>query len=497
MKHIIILIACFCISHAAFSQAKTVKRIELTTENSITNYIPFGNIGILQRSVDNEKLKADKKNFTTTYTIYNTNLEKVTAFDLKTPDNFKREYKTGTARMFFEMSFDKHTNYILHCIDITTLKSQTIQGKMPKGTFIRSLEALDNYVIVKGDAKGNHLFFFKNIKTNEESIARLSPVSRRDFKIIGYEADTVSQEYYVLYRDKINNEITTIIQVYANAKKTQEFSIPNGTDNFIQNASVSITKDGSYIISGTYGNSLNKEVSSGIFICKMKQQKVVFIKYINYLNIQNFTSFMSENRQEKIEKKKEKQEQKGKEFEMNYLMVPHKIIENNNQYLLVGEAFYPTYRRDCQMVTNASGGTSMQCTTEFDGYQYTHYFVYTFDQQGNMIWSNSKKLFISYKPYKILRFVDTQFKNSSLSILYGTGMEFHYTVYDAKGKETKSEVNKTIETENDSDNIRRSTMSTNYWYDNYFIAHGYQKIKNADEKDKRKVYYVNKIQVIQ
>lgn len=498
MKQLFLSVCIVCLSLSVFSQATSVKRIEFSTENRIREYIPMGTNGILQDVVDEAKNKADKKNRVITCVLYSTNLVKLGDVDVITPDGYRAEFTASTYRKYYNMGVDRNTQFMLHCVDIPSLKVKTLQGKMPRGTFIRSMSALDDYVIVKGDARNNHLFFFKNVKTGEESISNLKIVSSRDFKMLGYQADTVSNEFYVLYRDKVNNEIITVFQVYVKGSKTQEVIIKNDEGNYMQLASVSKTKDGSYIICGTVGNFIVKTYTTGIFICKIQQQKKVFIKYVNYLDIKNFTGYLSENKQERIEKKKDKYEQKGKELELNYLMAPHRIIESNNQYVLVGEAYYPTYRQECQAVTNASGGTSMQCRTVFDGYQYTHYFLCNFDQQGNLVWSNSKKMHLNFKPYDPYLVLDVKYSNGSVYTLHTSGyFEFNYDIFDSKGVETKSEIYKSIEAQTESDEIKRSSMTTNYWYNNYFIAFGQQKIKNTEDKDKRRVYYLNKIQVAQ
>ncbi|HPM12032.1 MAG TPA: hypothetical protein PK734_00920 [Bacteroidales bacterium] len=497
MRHFLVFLIALSSSLSVFSQAETIKRVEFETENRIRGYIPMGTNGILQDVVDEAKNKADKKNRIITCTLYSTNLVKLGDVDVITPNGYRTEFTASTYRTYYNMGVSGNTQFMLHCVDIPSLKVTTLQGKMPRGTFIRSMSALDDYVIVKGDVRGNHLFFFKNVKTGEESISNLKIVSSRDFKILGYQADTVSNEFYVLYRDKVNNEIITVFQVYAKGSKTQEVIIKNDEGNYMQLASVSKTKDGSYIICGTVGNFIVKTFTTGIFICKIQQQKKVFIKYINYLDITNFTSYLSENKQERIEKKKDRYEQKGKELEINYLMAPHRIIESNNQYVLVGEAYYPTYRQVCHPVPNAFGGATIQCENVFDGYQYTHYFLCNFDQQGNLLWSNSKEMHIDYKPHDVRIFLDVKFTNGTLSTLHGSGFDFHYTVFDSKGNVTKTATNNMIETQNEADNITRSSMNTNYWYNNYFIAFGIQKIKNTDEKDKRKVNYLNKIQVVQ
>ena len=53
-----------------------------------------------------------------------------------------------------------------------------------------------------------------------------------------------------------------------------------------------------------------------------------------------------------------------------------------------------------------------------------------------------------------------------------------------------------IDTGNANDKVKENYGSgIEYWYDNYFIAYGYQKIKSDkySGKSKRKVFYFNKI----
>jgi hypothetical protein len=50
---------------------------------------------------------------------------------------------------------------------------------------------------------------------------------------------------------------------------------------------------------------------------------------------------------------------------------------------------------------------------------------------------------------------------------------------------------------NEGDKTRWTGVTkTEYWYENYFLTYGWQKIKNTDEKGskKRKVFFVSKLQ---
>jgi len=55
-----------------------------------------------------------------------------------------------------------------------------------------------------------------------------------------------------------------------------------------------------------------------------------------------------------------------------------------------------------------------------------------------------------------------------------------------------------IETGDDDDKVKNTWSNLTFWYDNYFLAHGTQTIKNKEEKEergkaKRSVYFINKI----
>lgn len=479
-----------------FGQATNVKRIEFNAkeEESTPEYITFGKYGVLQRSVDLAKLKADKKNYTTTYTLFSTDLKRTDSIDFKTPENYSNETRTNNESYFYELSWDKKKNYILHCLDIATFQSQTFTGKLLPKMYVNSFKSLPGYVFIEGEANKIPVIIIKNIVSGEEYFSKFIPTSKRDFELLNFEINKKSQEAYAFIKDKIADKIIITMYIYSKGKEIGKYTLPYNEGKFLQNVTASKLNDGSYILTGTYNNSKKGAASVGLFISKITNGKTMFTQYVNYLEINNFTSHLSTKGQDKIEKKKDKKQQKGEELELNYLMAPHSIIEYNNTYLLVGESYYPTYRRECYTTTTSSG-TTQTCYYVFDGYYYTHYFLYSFDQNGNPLWSNSKEMDINFKPMSPILFLDLQFNEGNLSALYGSGNTFQYSVFNNKGEETKTSIQK-IETEKESDNVKISSMTTKHWFDNNYIAYGFQKIKNSEEKDKRKVFYINKIQVI-
>jgi hypothetical protein len=60
----------------------------------------------------------------------------------------------------------------------------------------------------------------------------------------------------------------------------------------------------------------------------------------------------------------------------------------------------------------------------------------SFDSQGNVLWSNSKKLDIKQKPFRITQYITKSLTDKALSIMYNNSDSIYYTAYDTRsGKE--------------------------------------------------------------
>jgi hypothetical protein len=173
-------------------------------------------------------------------------------------------------------------------------------------------------------------------------------------------------------------------------------------------------------------------------------------------------------------------------------MLPYKIIEENGKYLLVGEAYYPTYITVpvTQVKTNAQGGTYTTTTykREFDGYFYTHYFVMEFDKNGKMGWSNSAPLEV-LKSWVPRRHLSINKKAQALEVFYPSFGHMNHVSYSYGGEELLKE--EVTYVEDDVKLKRYSGLDTEYWYDNTFLSSGLLKIK--DDDGKHRIFSINKI----
>lgn len=253
--------------------------------------------------------------------------------------------------------------------------------------------------------------------------------------------------------------------------------------------------DGAYFAVGTY-SLRRKELTNGIYISKIeKTGNIVFDKTYNYLDLPNFTDYLSERRQEKIEKKKKRKERKGKELHLDYQTIMHDIIEKDGKYLMISEFYYPTYRMESTTVCGTNGCRTVTSRV-FDGYQYTHALVTSIDAQGKMLWSNIFELWSAYKPFYVKKFININDQGNNINLVFASRSYLHSKTLSDQGKVLSDDKNEIIETDKEDDVIKSTSGAIQHWYDQNFVWHGYQKIKNTKDNDgkrKRKVYFINKL----
>ena len=492
MTRVLTIFALFC-SIGLFAQPIHTERIEYSEDSAnLYDCIPFKTDGILLKTIELNK-QASKKNEVLTYVKYDTAFHKISSTDITLPSKrTARLYHTNNA-MHYDMRYRNSGEYTISAIAAHDLSTHTIHGKMPKSTTVSYMRGIGDYVYILGFTKELPILLIQNIHTGETEFGKIIPLNKRHFSIFSFEINEDTQEVYLFTKDEGKNEKLVKFYVYKDGKKTNEKIIKSpDSEKQIISAFASQLNDGSYLISGTYGNaSKRNDTSTGLFIMNQtKNGETRFFRFINYLDIYNFTSYLSERKQEQIEKKAEKKAAQNKEYEINYLMTPHNIIEQNGEYVLVGEAFYPTYEQRCEYYTSPSGGQTMRCYTEFDGYQYTHYFMLGFDSEGQTLWSNSAPMNIAYKPFNIVQFLSINQNNPYVRIIYSSWNNIVLHNYNA-GKEVS---NTTLSFTDENEKLINSSSLTKSWYENTFISSGAQKIKDKEEREKRKIFFIEKIQ---
>ncbi len=486
-------ILCLFLSVLLFSQ-ENKNRIEFSDSDiQYHKCIPFAEKGMLLKSYKPE-INKNRKIITYTYEKYDTNLVKLPISEnISLPAKKSAYIDYTTKERHYNFAYQTNGNYCVSTISIDGLHTKTIFGKFPKNTIISSFRAVGNYVYFLGYTKDLPILVIQNIETKETKFGKIIPLNKNKFSIVSFEVNEENDEVYLFTKDVLRDDNLIKFYIYKQGDKISETIIKStDSDKFLATAFASKLKNGKYLIIGSYNNvKKNSNTSVGLFIMKQNESgKIESTKYINYLDINNFTSYLSTKGQERIEKKQEKKNAQNKELEINYLIAPHKIIEQNGEYVLVGEVYFPTYRQECQYISTGLGQT-MYCYQVFDGFQYTHFFIMGFNDNGEVIWSNSEPMDIEDKPYSIVHYLSVNQNPPYLQTLYSTWNTIYSFNFENGIEIAKNE--KTFV--NEDEKLLSSTNKNRYWFNNTFLAYGLQKIKNKEDKAKREIFFVEKIQI--
>jgi hypothetical protein len=269
---------------------------------------------------------------------------------------------------------------------------------------------------------------------------------------------------------------------------------PEPKKNLLFAQSVKTTNE-TQLVAGVYGNR-NSDYSKGIFIGNIDANGNQQLKYYNYGDLENFFKYMKAKREKRVKERIERRRIRGKKLKFNYRFIVHEIVPYNNQFILLGEAFYPRYSnvdRNLGFFYASYPSGTMRDGRVFDGYRYTHAVVMGFDRNGKLLWDNSFEI-NDVKTFSLEQFVRLETYPDRIALLYLFENQLRSKII--KGNEVLEgktvEPIKTNDEKDVSKTERWSTSKLDYWYGNYFYAFGIQQIFNS-EKGSRRVFFLNKV----
>jgi len=508
MKNYFMLALAFMSVQLLCSQeVKFVERIEFEIKDGYIGetFYEMGKSGVLVRSHAKDDTAGETE---WKYELYNTDLEVIWTESVMLP---KRMYADETYledNAVHTLYKDKKGNFMLVTINADDEEVTEVGGEVLKKTYISEMAVLGEYAYCKAFIKGSpHLFSVNWLSGKQKLIPiEVDGYKSKSLKVESFQVLEESDQVmlYITAIGKKKNTETYVILLDDEGNKLNEYQLSKNIEVNIIDVSGREISDGSYIFTGTYGlpkgkgTKGNMSSSIGLFFCKAYEDEIDFIELYPFTELDNFLSYLPEKKQKKLEKKKKKKEKKGKEFNINYRIADHEIKVLEDGYMFLGEAYYPTYRTESYTTTGPNGTMVTKYRTVFDGYQYTHAVVARFDKRGGLEWDQTFKMFPAYKPYSVKRFIEIgEGEDDELAMVFASSRRIYSKIIDADGEVIQDEESDTIELNKESEEIKYSTANLDHWYKEYFLAYGYQKIKDKEatkRKDKkRKVYYMTKI----
>ena len=465
-----------------------IKRIEIERENGVSfiNCVPIKEKGlILTTKIDDKQKDATKWHDILTFMKYDTLLKKVKSVDVNCAREFRVSYFENMSN-FYRVAMSMHGEYQVVCLDGETMKPSIIEGETGKKTEKLSQQAQGDYVYILGLMKDRPVVVSVNVKTGTKELIQVSDLSLLKPNFLSFEVSDKQDEVYLFLKQKENKEYVLKFHVFANGKLTQSYTITSEDERFPTSAYVSKMDDGSYLISGTYSLK-DRRVnfsSVGVYLKKIKDGKTIFSNYTNYTDMKRYLeSYMGEKTIRRVDRVKTKMEQKNKEVAMNCLILPHNIKEKNGKYIFAGEGYEPIYHYESRIGSKGE----MKQERVFDGYDFTHYLLLRYNQDGTVEWDNGAPMHIPYLTKKAYRHLSISVNDNSIDVVYPAFKKLYHTTFGENGEKVKEDE---VEYVGDEETLKAvSNLGSVLWYGNTFVSSGFMTVK-SDKK--RNVYNIIK-----
>ncbi len=240
------------------------------------------------------------------------------------------------------------------------------------------------------------------------------------------------------------------------------------------------TENNKQVIAGVYGR--NTQYSRGIFVAEVNPNGEYVIHYYNFADLKNFFHYLKAKKEKRIRERIERRKIQGKKIKFNYRFLVHEVVPYQDQFIMLGEAFYFHY--------SSQGNMSY-----FDGYEYTHAIVIGFDAHAKLLWDNSFQI-NDVRSYQLQQFVKIIPIQDRLVLLYVFENSIRSKVINGS-EVVEGNLQAQVKTLAGGRVAERNTVDSklDYWYSNHLLTYGVQNLKSSENNNVHKVFFINKLGV--
>lgn len=278
---------------------------------------------------------------------------------------------------------------------------------------------------------------------------------------------------------------------------------PGDRKSLLDGATTTFT-GGLQYLAGTHSKK-SLQYSQGFYLGKFVNGQQQFNKYYSFAELSNFWDHLKPKKEERILRRIERKKEKGKVKRFNYRLLVNEIIQRDEEYIMIAEAYYPRYNYSSGNTIGGIGGVNsfnnrFQGTQfgnpYFLGYKYTHAAVVGFDKNCNIIWDHTFKI-EDKQSYSLEENVAVSVYDDKVVLMYLEENEIRSKVVE-RNKVVEGRTFNPIKLTYNLDEVKTKNPSLEKierWYDDSLIAYGEQSIRNEAliGKQDRKVFYINKI----
>lgn len=440
--------------------------------------------------------------------------------------------------LFHDTKRNKEGNIFVYMIQPSLQLITEHRGLIPDKAEVIDFEILNDYILIGYNArKAQPGILGYSLVSSEKRTFEVT--SEKDALLLDIAVSPENGEVYGIFKIQYSNSrnriAMNIYNEYGGLKKQIDF----GTQKekcLINSAQYIPYGNGKGLIAGTYGysnsssrkpynyydnyynyyyryspyyynrqqdydaNTDNTPVSDGFFSSLILSNMADSIRYFSFSGFNNAYKYMTDvnalrvkMRNEKKLKNQKSDDEAINESSLDLRLITHDLRQYNNEFILAAEAYAPEYHTVTRMSYDYYGRSFPTSYQVFDGFRYSHAFIAAFDSTGNIKWNNGiemKDILTKYLNRKLNYLID----NSEMVLYYNSNNKIAFKTI--KGNEvientTYTTIAPKMRTDQPNDEY---LGGIEYWYDDFFIASGYQSIKNNYlENSRRNVFYLSKM----
>ncbi|MDP2423166.1 MAG: hypothetical protein U1C46_05695 [Bacteroidales bacterium] len=501
-----------CLLYGAILPAQTESpplRLELEARPNTEPYnlVPYGKEGFVLFTQTNEF--EDRNNRIWLVSFFDNTLKEKWTKTLAVPRSMVyRAHSAGSQHavgLFYDEKTSQGNKYFFVVTTTDSASLRTIEGNLTQRSELVAFAQYGSWLYLGLSSRNSANVFRIHRLSGETQELKLNPDGGGHIE--GISADSSLQEMVVLTSFR-NVRVRTplFMQRFNDAGQLTGYEQVMKPDNrrIISSAEyVSLNGQG-WMIAGSYSTSSMRRLSASIAAdgiksagfyqvigSNLRQPEITYHSFSGFGNLENYLRGpVAETMHRRLKRKQDR----GKTIQLEHNLVIHKIRKYKGVYLLCAEAFAPDYRTVTTITYDYYGRPIPRTYSVFDGYRYSHAVVAAMNDQGQLAWNSGIEMLN-------VRSFDLDFKTS----LYSDGEEL-VLAFNQEGKiawkpiqpkgSTENISYASIESSHTKDRVATEQKSQlSYWYDNVFLAYGYQSIVNNyhPTQQRRNVFYINKI----
>jgi len=501
---VIILMLIFLPGKSLFAQYNRPLRIEMEVKSGEEPFrlVPCGENGLILFAQTNRS--ENKDNVLWAFNFYDKNLKSLGQVLYPVPrtyDFMDYEIESNSLFMIFNSSrSSKGDECMLLFIDPVKFILASIPFKVPEKSVISAFKISGNDAFVTLISKNNKFYVVRvNMNDGTNSVIVEEKADNPSLLSILLEPSKNMLSLFVQKEEKRSTfSFSTYAYTFSGARMGQRNYTGFKKNNFLVTSELFRNRQGELLVLGSYndepehrfGDYFSNGTETSGFVSGLLASEDAKINYKSFSEITNYHGYFNDRTSILNRSAKSK-----KINEINYTSVAQTIHIVNNSYYLVLETYVPEYHRNYRQLYNFYSNIPSAYSDYpiLDGYRFISAMTVSFNEKGAIDWSSAMEIRDVFSKYIYPR-MNLVMDGDNAVLSYSTKGKIYSKVVNGPDSKTGYDQMSILPDKARDEIMDDYNNGLGYWYGNYFLAFGYQQIRNNFiSENKRTVFYVNKL----